>query len=271
MMVPYHHMTINVEIICIGNELLIGKVVNTNASWLARRVTELGASVRRIEVVGDDLDEISNAIQLSLSQDPFIIITTGGLGPTYDDMTLAGVARALGVELEVNSEALEMIKSKYASMSLEITPSRKKMAYLPKGGVAIANPVGTAPGCLIEFGGCKIASLPGVPSEMQAIFAQTIAPILSKESGGRAFREASLVLQGIPESVLAPILDEVRKRNVGAYFKSHPKMSEGVPLIEVHITATDERGEKAEEIVRKGLLDLKEIAVSHGAKVLRAS
>jgi molybdenum cofactor synthesis domain-containing protein len=264
-------MTINVEIICIGNELLIGKIVNTNASWLAGRVTELGARVRKIEVVGDDLDEISDAIRSSLNRNPFIIITTGGLGPTYDDMTLAGVARALGVELEVNPEALEMIRSKYASMSLEITPARKKMAYLPKGGVAIANPVGTAPACLIEFCGSKIVSLPGVPSEMQAIFTNSIAPILAKASGGRAFREASIILKEIPESALAPILDEVRKRNVGAYFKSHPKMSEGIPIIEVHISATDASGEKAEEIVRKGLMDLRETAILNGAKILEES
>jgi len=257
------------ELICIGNELLIGKVVNTNASWLAEKITGLGGNVRRIEVVPDELDEISDAIRLALRRNPFIIITTGGLGPTYDDMTLAGVARALDVELEVNGKALEMVRSKYASMSLEITPARAKMANLPKGGTAISNPVGTAPGCLVEFAGTKIVSLPGVPSEMQAIFTRSVAPMLEAASGGMVFREASLVFQGIPESALAPILDEVRKRNSLAYFKSHPKMYEGVPLIEVHISTTEASKEKAEEVVRKGLLDLKEAVVLHGAKVLK--
>ncbi|MBO3803198.1 MAG: nicotinamide mononucleotide deamidase-related protein [Candidatus Brockarchaeota archaeon] len=261
-------MAVYAELICVGNELLTGKVVNTNASWLAEKATGLGVEVRRIEVVGDDLGEISDAIRLALGRKPSFIITTGGLGPTYDDMTLAGVARAIGVELEVNEKALEMVRRKYESMSLELTPARIKMANLPKGGTAIANPAGTAPGCLVEFAGTKIVSLPGVPSEMQAIFAQSVAPMLEAAAGGMVFKEASIVLQGIPESALAPILDEVRKRNLPAYFKSHPKMSEGVPLIEVHVSAKEASGDKAERIVRKGVLDLKEAAILHGAKIL---
>jgi len=262
---------INAELISVGNELLIGKVVNTNANWLARRITELGANLRRVQTVGDDLGEISDAIELSLSRGPFIIITTGGLGPTYDDMTLAGVAKALGVELNVNLEALTMIKEKYASISMKLTPARAKMANLPKGGVAIVNPVGTAPGCLVEFSGVKVVSLPGVPLEMEAMFSQSVAPILAKASGGTTFAEASILFEGIPESALAPMLDEVRRRNAPAYFKSHPKMSEGKPLVEVHISARGTSRRDAEEAVRRGFKNLKEALAIHGAKIVRES
>lgn len=262
-------MISHVELICIGNELLIGKVVNTNASWLAQRITELGGRVGRIEVVGDNLDEISNSIRAALGRKPFMIITTGGLGPTYDDMTLEGVARALGTVLEDNSEALGMVRGKYASMSLELTPARIKMARLPKGATALENPVGTAPGCLMDSDGTNLICLPGVPSEMEAIFTRGVVPIITKASGGIVYKEVSVVVQGIPESALAPILDEVRKRHPSAYFKSHPKMSEGVPLIEIHISTRDKGAEAAERTIRESVRDLKETLMPHGPSVVR--
>jgi nicotinamide-nucleotide amidase len=148
----------NVELISIGNELLIGKILNTNAHWLAKRITSLGLSVRRITVVGDDLDEISSAIRETIQRRPAFIITTGGLGPTFDDKTLEGVARAIGRELKENKEALEMIKKKYEQYvaegrmrKLELTPYRVKMATLPEGSKPLPNPVGTAPGVLVEY------------------------------------------------------------------------------------------------------------------------
>jgi len=262
-------MTSHVELICIGNELLIGKVVNTNASWLAQRITELGGRVGRIEVVSDNLDEISDSIQSAIVRKPFMIITTGGLGPTYDDMTMEGVARALGIVLNDNSEALKMVMAKYASMSLELTPARIKMARLPKGATALENPVGTAPGSLIESDGTKIICLPGVPSEMEAIFSRSVAPIISDVSGGIVYREASVVVEGIPESALAPILDDVRKRHPSAYFKSHPKMSEGVPLIEIHISVRSKGAEAAENIIRSSASDLKEALIPYDHKVVK--
>lgn len=262
------YMASHIELICVGNELLIGKVVNTNASWLAQRITESGGSVGRMTVVGDDLDEISESIRSALDREPFMIITTGGLGPTYDDMTLGGVARALGVTLEDNAEAMRMVREKYASMSFELTPARAKMAHFPRGAKAISNPVGTAPACLMEVHGVNVVCLPGVPSEMEAIFSQSIAPMISKSSEGLVFKEASLIVQGLPESALAPLLDEVRKRNPSAYFKSHPKMSEGVPLIEIHITTRSRGTDIAEKIIRGGVRDLKDALKPYGPSII---
>jgi len=197
-----------------------------------------------------------------------MIVTTGGLGPTYDDMTLEGVARALGTIMEDNPEALRMIRDKYASMSLELTPARVKMARFPRGAKALSNPVGTAPACLMEAHGVKVVCLPGVPSEMEAIFNQSIAPIISKASEGLVFREASVVIQGLPESALAPVLDGLRKRNPSAYFKSHPKMSEGVPLIEIHITTRGKGTETADRTIRDGVRDLEQTLKSHGTRII---
>ena len=102
----------SVEIICVGNELLIGKTLNTNAKWLAKRITTLGLTTRRITIVDDDIDEISSTIKEAIQRKPAFLITTGGLGPTFDDKTLEGLAKALERKIEINQEALKMVKEK---------------------------------------------------------------------------------------------------------------------------------------------------------------
>jgi len=121
----------SVEIICVGNELLIGKTLNTNAQWLTKRITTLGLTTRRITVVGDNIAEISGVIQEAVQRSPSFILTTGGLGPTFDDKTLEGLAKALGRRIEVHEEALKMVKEKYLSYVqegrmevAELTPNR---------------------------------------------------------------------------------------------------------------------------------------------------
>src|SRR5208337_2441707 len=105
-------MTVELEIICVGNELLIGKVINTNAYWLGKQATNLGVNVKRITVVPDIVDEIANVIREVMERKPQFIITTGGLGPTFDDKTLESIAKALNRKLEVNQKALAMVKEK---------------------------------------------------------------------------------------------------------------------------------------------------------------
>jgi molybdenum cofactor synthesis domain-containing protein len=105
-------MTQNMEIICVGNELLIGKTLNTNAQWMAKQATAMGITVNRITVVADEVNEIATAIRETLKRKPHFALTTGGLGPTFDDKTLQGIAEALDRKLTVNTEALKMVKEK---------------------------------------------------------------------------------------------------------------------------------------------------------------
>lgn len=140
-----------IEIISIGNELLIGKTLNTNAQWLAKRLTTLGLNVHRITTISDDVEEISAAVKEAILRKPDFLITTGGLGPTFDDKTLKGITKALGTRLEKNKEASKMIEEKYKIYAkeqglekIELTPARMKMAKLPKGAKPLLNPVGTA-------------------------------------------------------------------------------------------------------------------------------
>ncbi|MBS7642023.1 MAG: nicotinamide mononucleotide deamidase-related protein [Candidatus Bathyarchaeia archaeon] len=262
-----------VEILSIGNELLIGKIANTNAQYLARRITELGGKVTRIIVVGDNLDEIAEAVRESLGRRPSFIITTGGLGPTFDDMTLTGIGRALNLEMVLNEEALRMVRERYEVLSrergipFELTPARIKMAILPKNAEPIRNPIGTAPGVRLKIDSTVIYALPGVPSEMRAIFEEYIAPILAKISD-RVFAERYLFIEGVPESSLAPILEEAMGKYTDIYVKSHPRVEEGKPHIELHITTYSESRERAESILSAVAEYLKKAVRERGGLVL---
>jgi len=109
------------EIICVGNELLIGKTLNTNAQWIAKQATAMGITVKRVTVVADEVNEIANAVREALRRKPQFTITTGGLGPTFDDKTLEGIAEALNRKLAVNDKALKMVKAKYEAYARERT------------------------------------------------------------------------------------------------------------------------------------------------------
>jgi nicotinamide-nucleotide amidase len=240
------------EILCLGNELLIGKIVNSNAQWLANYITKLGGKVRRITVVGDDISDIAAALRESLSRKNAFILTTGGLGPTFDDQTMDAVATALDKPLEINDDALLMVKNKYqqyekvTKKKIELTPARLKMAQLPKDSVPIPNPVGTAPAVLSTEAASTILSLPGVPSEMKAIFEASVVPLIRRLSRTHAVYETSLRVTGIIESELAPLLDQVMREIPDVYVKSHPRAAEPIPLLELHVTtrATSEKDAK---------------------------
>lgn len=227
---------LEVEIISSGRELLIGRTVNTNAAWIASRLTGIGASVTRVVTVGDSVHEISCAITEALARKPDAIIVTGGLGPTYDDMTVEALASALRAPKVLNEEAHRLVSEKYSSMGLPMAPQRIKMAYLPLGSVPIRNDVGTAPGVSAEFRETSIFCLPGVPKEMKAMFDSGVLPSLSKRSGA-VYGERTLLVENVPESTLASTIDEVRRQHPNVYFKSHPKGSEALPVIEMHLSA----------------------------------
>jgi nicotinamide-nucleotide amidase len=139
-------------ILSVGNELLIGRVVNTNAAWLASKLTHLGYSVRRVVVVPDEEGDIAEVFREALGRAD-VVISTGGLGPTPDDITNLAFCKALGVEPVVNQEALRMVKEKYEVRGYPLTREREKMAMMPPGAKPLPNPAGTAPGILYEHGG----------------------------------------------------------------------------------------------------------------------
>jgi molybdenum cofactor synthesis domain-containing protein len=265
-------MKAQMEILCVGNELLIGKILNTNAQWLARCATKLGISVKQITVVPDDVNEIARAVREALTRNPEFIITTGGLGPTFDDKTLGGIARAIDRKLETNEKALKMIRERYNRYVKErkieqakLTPARIKMAKLPQGAEPLPNSVGTAPGVKIRVNSTLLAALPGVPPEMEAIFEESVAPLLKRHSDENRFFETSLYSHGIMESALAPLIDQVMQDNQHVYIKSHPKAwRKG---IEIHFSTTAKDKKKARDILGKATIQLSELAQAEGAQI----
>src|SRR2546428_7205331 len=230
------------EIVSVGNELLIGHTLDTNSHWIAKRFTKFGWTLQRITVLRDSLPAINDGVTGALRRKPELLITLGGLGPTHDDMTLMGVALALHKRLVLNSEAFAMVKARYNALeaSTGLTRFRRKMATLPEGAEPLPNPIGTAPGVVIRVGATRLVSLPGVPSEMKAIFTRSVIPML-RASKRDAPEEVSIGLVGIIESALAPALDRTRKAFPGLYFKSHPRGREGGirSLIQLHVYSVD--------------------------------
>jgi molybdenum cofactor synthesis domain-containing protein len=254
-------------LVSVGNELLIGRVVNTNAAWLGRRLTDLGYRVEACLVVADSLDLIAWAFATAVERGARVVVSTGGLGPTFDDMTVEGLARAMGVELVLDEQALEMVREKYRG---ELTESRVKMAKLPKGARPIPNPVGTAPGVEVEWRGALIFLLPGVPAEMEAMFESYVEPKLRSLGPLPCKAEATLRVSGVPESVAAPAIRRALELGESVYVKSHPKGAElGVPVLELHVTAYDRDCRAAEELVGRVASFLERELAALGGRVQR--
>jgi len=264
-----------IEIICVGNELLIGKVVNTNSQWLAKRITTLGLNVSRITTIGDEVDEIAKAVQESLKRKPQFILTTGGLGPTFDDKTLEGMAKALNLPLQTSEKALIMIKQTYRRYAeggrlekeIELTPPRMKMATLPKGAEPLPNSVGTAPGVQLKHEGTTIIALPGVPPEMRAIFDESVEPMLKRVAGNVTFYETSIDVTGIMEPDIAPLIDRTMHDSPYVYIKSHPSHTgEGKPHLVLHLSTTATDSTTAMNRVSKALVQITELIQTKGGK-----
>ncbi|RLG85221.1 MAG: competence damage-inducible protein A, partial [Thermoprotei archaeon] len=202
-------------IFTLGNEVVEGRVVNTNAAYLGRRLTLLGYNVVGNISLIDDVEIISNYLRhVALNHRPSIIVTTGGLGPTYDDRTLEAVAKAFNRKLILNEEALRMVIEKYSERNMPITEERKKMAYLPEGSIPIPNPVGTAPGSWLEVKELNliVISLPGVPRELEAMWEGWVEERLRIIGPKVHIVEASFTVVGVPESSAAKVLKNIVKK-----------------------------------------------------------
>ncbi|UCE18271.1 MAG: competence/damage-inducible protein A [Gemmatimonadota bacterium] len=236
-----------VEIIAIGNEILTGRVLDSNSNWLAKAFTAVGGEVTRCVVVRDVVDEIVREVQNARANKARIIITTGGLGPTFDDRTLEAVAQALDRPLVLHADALEWIIQKYEDLKREgyvdsddITPSREKMAHVPDDSIPLPNTVGAAPGVMIELKGCTLFCLPGVPAEMKAIFEEHVEEKLRSIFGSQVFIERNITTDVSDESKIVPIIEAVMKEVEGVYLKSKPTHFGKDVRIGVRITASGE-------------------------------
>lgn len=199
-------MKINAEIINIGDELLIGQVVNTNASFLAQSLNGIGVDVQKISVIPDDKEAIVAALDQAF-ENAQLIICTGGIGPTTDDITKPTLAEYFGTTLEFSEEAFADIERMFAFRNFPMTESNRRQAYLPKDAVNFPNSRGTARGMWFEKEGKALVSMPGVPFEMTEMMKRSVVPKL-KEFFLSDFHiiHKTLIVCGIGESFLADII-----------------------------------------------------------------
>ncbi len=157
------------EIVSIGSELLLGQIVDTNASWMAQRLTEVGVDLYFKTIVGDNPDRMQEVIGQALERSD-IVITGGGIGPTQDDLTREIIARVTGRELVLDRHLAEQIEHRFQRRGLIMTANNQRQAYIPQGAIPVENPNGTAPSFIVEDPRGVVFALPGVPFEMKWLF-----------------------------------------------------------------------------------------------------
>ena len=198
----------NAEIISIGDELLIGQVVNTNQAYIAEQLNTVGISVKRMTTVGDRESEILGSFKEAWKSHDIAVIT-GGLGPTHDDITRSVVCKFFDTNLVKNEEALENVKRLFGSRGLPVTTLNEQQALVPNGCTVIQNTQGTAPGYLFEKEGKTMIVMPGVPFEMTAMMENFVLPHFSRKVKGIVVRHRTLKTTGIAESLLAERIGDV--------------------------------------------------------------
>ncbi len=225
-------------------------------------------------IVGDDVEEISDMVKYIITRRPSYLIISGGLGPTFDDKTLLGLASALNKRLVVNKTALKNIQDKYRKLHSKgliktgkLLESRVKMAELPDGAEPLENPVGTAPAVKIEYENIQVYCLPGVPEELKAIFKRHIAPVLKKDLMGVKHYEKNIIAEGVAESELTEEVKKIMDTIKPVYIKSHPKSYEGVCRLRICLTIKGD--EKALKLLNKAAKMLEESVKILGGRIVK--
>lgn len=231
------------RIICVGEELLMGNTLNTNAQFLSRRLASLGVNVLSQAVVGDNKSAIKEAVQSSLKGND-IVILTGGLGPTEDDITKEAVAEALNKKLVLHKESLEKIEEYFFKTGRSMPENNKKQAMLPAGSIVMPNSNGTAPGCIIENGKKVVILLPGPPKELETMFNYSAAPYLKTLNLGY-IKSTAVNVFGVGESLIAEKLGDILKSK-NPVCATYAKNGE----VEVIITAKENSFIEAEKLMK---------------------
>ncbi|MFO7918464.1 MAG: CinA family nicotinamide mononucleotide deamidase-related protein [Anaerolineae bacterium] len=232
------------EIVTIGTELLLGEIVDTNSTWIAQRLTTIGLNLYYTLTVGDNLQRIIQVLEQSSGRSD-VVITTGGLGPTVDDLTRKAVAAATERELILDEQLLKEIQEFFAQRHHTMSENNRRQAYVPEGAQIIHNPVGTAPAFAVEQNDHLIISLPGVPHEMKYLMKNEVLPYLEARYDLKdVIRSRFLHTCGIGESTVgSEIGDLMGLKNPTVGTRAHPGQTD------VCITAKAENAQEAEALI----------------------
>ena len=215
--------SLHVELLATGDELLTGQILDTNSVWLMDRLWDLGVMARRKTLVADDRDDLAAALRETTSRSDLVVMS-GGLGPTEDDLTAEVVAACMGVPLEVHQPSLEAIRERFRKLGREMTPNNAKQARFPRGATVVPNRFGTAPGFSVRLGRAELVALPGVPVEYRGLSEEWVLPRITARVGATpAFRLVKLF--AVPEShadqAMRPVMDDPANRGVRFGYRAH--------------------------------------------------
>lgn len=244
------------EILCVGTEILIGDIVNTNAAWLSKQLCEMGISQYHQAVIGDNSERLAVTVSQTLSNCDLLIIT-GGLGPTYDDITKETVAQVLGKELVRDGEILERIKSYFRKRGKTMTQNNEKQADIIEGAIAVPNDVGTAPGLICTTTDDKmIVLMPGPPSEMQHMWQTYVKPEIAKHCE-KVFVSKNINIVGIGESSVANALEDMMKSSVNPTIAPYCSTAE----TRLRVTASANTHAEAQKLCDKAIEEIKQSSI----------
>lgn len=240
-----------VEIICVGTELLLGNIVNTNAAYLAEKCAGLGLSCYFQSVVGDNEERLRQTLLCAKDRSD-IIILSGGLGPTEDDLTKEVAAKVCGRELEVDDHCMERIAEYFAARDITPTENNWKQAMIPKGAMYVDNNNGTAPGIIIQEENTHIILLPGPPNELVPMFEESIEPYLEKLTPG-VIRSRTVKICGVGESAAETRIKDMIDSQTNPTIATYAKTGE----VHIRVTASAEDEKAAEKLIKPVVKELK--------------
>ena len=241
------------EIISVGTEILLGDIVNTNTQFLAKELASIGIEVYRQEVVGDNQDRLLGILEEALNRSD-MVITTGGLGPTNDDLTKETACKFFNMNLELHQESLKALEEYFFKMERKITESNYKQVYFPKEAIVLQNPNGTAPGAILEKNNKYIVILPGPPREMKPMYLNHVKPYLIKKGDGIIESKVVRVL-GIGESMAAEKLKKFIENGVNPTVAPYAKEEDVI----FRITAKSESQKEALKLIEPVKNQIEEI------------
>lgn len=231
------------EILCIGTEILLGNIVNTNSAEISRGLADLGINLYHHTVVGDNPERLKDALEIAFARNN-IVITTGGLGPTYDDLSKETIAAYFGLPLELHQPSVEALERFFKKFGRKMTENNLKQAMMPKGCIVLENPNGTAPGAIIEGKGKIAIMMPGPPREMAPMFQNQVMPYLAKRSD-HVLRSHCVYFFGIGESTLEAQLREEMQAMENPTLAPYAKDGE----VMLRVTAAGKSAAEAEELM----------------------
>lgn len=240
-----------VEIISVGTEILLGNIVNTNAAYLSEKCAGLGLSCYYQDVVGDNEERLFETIKLALSRAD-ILLLSGGLGPTQDDLTKEVAAKAFGKELYLHEETKEAIRKFFEERGLEITDNNWKQAMVPEGCIVMENPNGTAPGIIMAQDNKHVVLMPGPPNEMVPMFETSVMPYLSRLQSCVIYSQ-TVKICGVGESKAESMVSDLIAAQTNPTIATYAKTGE----VHLRVTARAEDEKEARKLVKPIIKDLK--------------